>query len=199
MAWRLNMQRRHVDQQTKKSLVKERLNQLIDRDVKKTDDEIAEEMGCSQQWVSEVRKTVVNGKLSENGGENTTDGNFHTVSDYATSEQKSRFIKDVLVKNPCKSNRSIADQIGCGPKTVGKYRKELSTLYRPQLVNDDATDILEDIPGESVDLIVTDPPYGIGFSGNRYQTADHSESERKSMAWRLNMQRREIARDYKRS
>lgn len=175
LAWRLNMQRRHVDQKTKKELVKERLNQLIDRDVKKTDDKIADEMGSSQSWVQEIRKTVVNEKLQTDGAKKNGGGNFSTISDYATSEQKSQFIKDVLVENPDKSNRAIAEQIGVSNPTVGKHRKELPTIHRPQLVNDDATDVLADMADESVDLVVTDPPYGISFDGQRYDTAEQDE------------------------
>jgi len=173
MAWKLNMQRRHLEQKEKKGLIKERLNQLIDRGIDKTDAEIAEELGCSQQWVSETRRTVVNNKLSSDGVQNTSGGNLHTVTDYATSEQKENFVKDVIVDNPDKSNRSIADQVGVAPNTVGTHRKKLPTITQPQLVNADAKQALTEIPDESVDLVVTDPPYGIEFDGQRYQNASH--------------------------
>lgn len=173
MAWKLNMQRRHLEQKEKKSLIKDRLNQLIDRGIDKTDAEIAEELGCSRRWVSETRRTVVNDKLSKRGVQNGSGADLHTVTDYATNEQKEKFVKDVIVDNPDKSNRSIAKQVGVSPNTVGTHRKKLPTITRPELVNGDAQETVAKLPDESVDLIVTDPPYGIEFDGQRYQNASH--------------------------
>ena len=175
MAWRLNMQRRHLDRQEKKDLIRDRLNQLIERGVDKTDAEIADELGCSRQWVSDVRRTVVNDRLNSNSGENASGGDFPTVTDYATAEQKERFVKDVIVDNSDESNRSIAERTGVDHKTVGKYRNDLTELYRPQLINDDIENILWRIDDGAVDLIVTDPPYGIEFDGQRYRTNDQQE------------------------
>lgn len=78
LAYRLNMQRRQVDQQTKKSLIKQRLNELIEAGIDKTDEEVADELGASQSFVARIRKTVVNDKISESG-EKSTSGNFTTV------------------------------------------------------------------------------------------------------------------------
>jgi DNA modification methylase len=175
LAWRLNMQRRHLDRQEKKDLIRDRLNQLIRRGVDKTDEEIADELGCSQQWVNDVRRTVVNEKL--NSGKNTTGGNFTTVTDYATDEQKGRFIKDLIVENPDKSDRQIAERAGVSHPTIGKHRDNLTKLHRPQLINDDVENILWQIDDGAVDLIITDPPYGIAFDGQRYRTNDRDELE----------------------
>lgn len=172
LAYRLNMQRRHVDTATKKDLIKQRLNELIDAGIDKTDEEIADELGCARSRVSQVRKKVVNSKISDSG-ENVNANDFTTVSDYATSEQKDRVIKDLLVENPERSNREIADQIGVDKNTVGKRRGGLDTLHRPQLLNTDVRSVLPRVEAGAVDLIVTDPPYGIEFDGQRYQTAEH--------------------------
>jgi site-specific DNA-methyltransferase (adenine-specific) len=178
LAWRLNMQRRHVDGTTKKDLIRDRIEQLIERGIDKTDDEVAEEMGCTQQWVSEVRETVVADRIEDTeGAKNTTGCDFSTTVDYATSEQKEDLTKDLIVKNPNKSNREIARSLGVSDPTVGSYRDDLDTLYRPQLRNGDVREVLPSMPSESVDLIVTDPPYGIAFSGNKYQTEKYDELE----------------------
>jgi DNA modification methylase len=176
LAWRLNMQRRHVGKSTKKDLIRDRIESLIERGIDKTDDEVAEEMGCTQQWVSEVRETVVADRI-ENGADakNTIGCDFSTTVDYATSEQKEELTKDVIVENPDKSNREIARSLGVSDPTVGSYRDDLDTLYRPQLRNADVREVLPSMPAESVDLIVTDPPYGIGFDGNRWQTDNYDE------------------------
>jgi DNA modification methylase len=170
LAYRLNMQRRQIDTESKKSLIKKRLNELIDSDVDKSDEQIAEELACTQQRVSQVRKTVVNEKISD-GGNNTNVCDFTTVSDYATSEQKDRIVKDLLVENPEKSDRAIANQIGVSHPTVSKKRSSLTERFVPQLLNTDTKALLPQIPENTFDLILTDPPYGVDFSGNRYDTA----------------------------
>jgi len=176
LAWRLNMQRRHVDGSTKKDLIRDRIEELIERGIDKTDDEVAEEMGCTQQWVSEVRETVVADRLEDGeGAQNTTDCDLRTTVDYASSEQKEEIVKDTIVANPDKSNRAVSRELGVSDRTVGSYRDELETLYRPQLRNADVREVLPSMPSESVDLIVTDPPYGIGFDGNRWETDKYDE------------------------
>lgn len=173
LAYRLNMQRRQVDQQSKKELIKQRLNELIDAGIDKTDEDVADELGCARSLVTSTRKTVVNDKIG-GGGKNVSRDNFTTVSDYATNEQKDKLIKDLLVENPDASNREIADQLGVSHPMVGSRRDELNTLYRPELHNADATELLADVPADTFDLVVTDPPYGISFDGNRYDTASHT-------------------------
>ena len=178
LAWRLNMQRRHVDGTTKKHLIRDRIGELIERGIDKTDAEVAEEMGCTRQWVSEVRETVVADRIEDTeGAKNATACDFSTTVDYATSEQKEDLTKDLIVKNPNKSNREIARSLGVSDPTVGSYRDDLDTLYRPQLRNGDVREVLPSMPSESVDLIVTDPPYGIAFSGNMNQTEKYDELE----------------------
>jgi len=174
LAYRLNMQRRQINRQTKKQLIKQRLNELIDAGIDKTDEDVADELGCSESRVRQVRKTVVNSKLTDDGN-NRNVADFTTVSDYATNEQKDKLIKDLLVENPDASNREIADQLGVSHPMVGSRRDELDTLYRPELHNADATELLADVPADTFDLVVTDPPYGIAFDGNRYDTASHTE------------------------
>lgn len=176
LAWRLNMQRRHVDGTTKKDLIRDRIEELIERGIDKTDDEVAEEMGCTQQWVSEVRQTVVADRIDQSeGAQNTTDCDLRSTVDYASTEQKEDIVKDTIVANPDKSNRAVSRQLGVSDRTVGSHRDELETVYRPELQNGDVRDMLPSMPAESVDLILTDPPYGIGFDGNQYETDKYDQ------------------------
>jgi len=183
LAWRLNMQRRHLDHGQKKELVKERLDQLIEAGIDKTDEEIADELGVSQQHVSDVRKRHISEKITETtNSKNTTNGNLRggdveQVSDYATSEQKRKLIKEVLVENPTESNVSVAETVGASDPTVGSVRDSLNEVYRPQLLNEDCRNALRDLEADSVDCIIADAPYGIQFSGNRYDTAMADEIE----------------------
>ena len=39
------------------------------------------------------------------------------------------------------------------------------------LVRDDCSNVLKRLPGNSVDLVVTDPPYGYGFMGKQWDKA----------------------------
>jgi len=176
LAWRLNMQRRHVDGSTKKDLIRDRIEELIERGIDKTDDEVAEEMGCTRRWVSEVRETVVADRIEEaDASQNGTDSDLGTTVDYASSDQKEELTKDVIVENPGKSNAAISRSLGVSDTTVGTYRDDLDTLYRPQLRNADVREVLPSMSSESVDLILTDPPYGIGFDGNQYQTDNYDQ------------------------
>jgi len=181
LAWRLNMQRRHLDHGQKKELVKERLDQLIESGIDRTDEEIADELGVSQQHVSDIRKRHVSEVLDETRDcKNTTNGNFTTervekVSDYATSEQKRQFIKEVLVENPERSNNSVAETVDSSHPTVGSVRADMAEVHKPQLFNKDCREVLDNLPDESIDCVIADPPYGIQFSGNRYDTASADE------------------------
>jgi len=175
MAWKLNMQRRHIDTNTKKELVQDRIKELIESGIDKTDDEVAEEMGCTQQWVSEVRETVVADRIDNEGVQNTTGCDLHTTVNYASSDQKEELTKDVIVENSEKSDRAIADTLGVSNSTVGSYREDLDTVYRPELRNCDVREVLSEVPSESVDLVLTDPPYGVEFNGQRHQTADYEQ------------------------
>lgn len=56
-------------------------------------------------------------------------------------------------------------------QTLAKF-SEQPVIHRPQLFQDKAENILNRLPDNSVDLIVTDPPYGIDFDQNRYHAAD---------------------------
>ena len=59
--------------------------------------------------------------------------------------------------------------------TIASFGKQQPILWYPQLINDKAENIITKIPDESINLIVTDPPYGIGFKGNRYRNIDFEE------------------------
>jgi site-specific DNA-methyltransferase (adenine-specific) len=53
----------------------------------------------------------------------------------------------------------------------------MAEVYKPQLFNKDCRDVLGDLADESIDCVIADPPYGIQFSGNRYDTASADELE----------------------
>jgi len=57
-------------------------------------------------------------------------------------------------------------------ETIESFGQQKPTLYRPELFQDKAENILARLPNNSVDLIVTDPPYGIDFDQNRCHAAD---------------------------
>ena len=48
-------------------------------------------------------------------------------------------------------------------KTLESYGTSPPVKYKPQLIKGFAEHELKQIPDESVDLIIIDPPYGIGF------------------------------------
>jgi site-specific DNA-methyltransferase (adenine-specific) len=54
---------------------------------------------------------------------------------------------------------------------LAKFDEEPS-IYRPELIQDKAENVLAQLPDGSVDVILTDPPYGIEFDQNRYHAAD---------------------------
>jgi site-specific DNA-methyltransferase (adenine-specific) len=50
------------------------------------------------------------------------------------------------------------------------WHPDMPTEYRNQIVTGDARELAKRIPDESVDLVLTDPPFGIGFDyGNEYK------------------------------
>lgn len=55
---------------------------------------------------------------------------------------------------------------------IESFGKEKPVVYRPQLFQDKAENILARLEDGSVDLILTDPPYGIEFDQNRYHAAE---------------------------
>lgn len=61
-----------------------------------------------------------------------------------------------------------------GKETIAKLGKHSNrpAIYQPELHNDKAENVLGRLPDNSVDLIVTDPPYGIDFEQNRYHASN---------------------------
>lgn len=57
-------------------------------------------------------------------------------------------------------------------ETVTSFGKGRPVIYRPELIQDKAENLLHRLPDNSIDLIVTDPPYGIDFDQNRYHAAE---------------------------
>lgn len=54
-------------------------------------------------------------------------------------------------------------------RTIASFGKQRPVMWYPQLLIDKAENIIAKIPDESINLIIIDPPYGIGFKGNRYR------------------------------
>jgi len=48
-------------------------------------------------------------------------------------------------------------------------------IWYPKLLNEKAESVLKDIPDESIDLIITDPPYGISFKSTRYLNVEYDK------------------------
>ena len=51
------------------------------------------------------------------------------------------------------------------------------------IYNKDCLDVLKNIPDNSIDLIVTDPPYGINFISNYRKEKYNSIYNDKSLCW----------------
>jgi site-specific DNA-methyltransferase (adenine-specific) len=71
----------------------------------------------------------------------------------------------------------VAETIDASPNTVGSVREDMDEIYDPQIFNKDCRDLLNDLDDSAVDCIIADPPYGIQFSGNRYNTASADQLE----------------------
>lgn len=63
----------------------------------------------------------------------------------------------------------LRDSNGDRIESLGKTQP---VIYTPQLIQDKAENVLEELPADSVDLILTDPPYGIDFEQNRHHAAE---------------------------
>ena len=59
--------------------------------------------------------------------------------------------------------------------TIHSFGKQRPILWYPQIFNDKAESVITKIPDESINLIITDPPYGIRFKGNRCRNIDFDE------------------------
>ncbi|XGI84705.1 DNA methyltransferase (plasmid) [Halorutilales archaeon Cl-col2-1] len=111
LAWRLNMQRRHLEQGQKRELAKE---YLIDSwDGETTEREIADLLGIGKKTVNRAKKDLREaGKLSH-------------LTQLTTSEKK-EIVREYIEDHPDASNREIADSIDCDVShvTVGRWRKD---------------------------------------------------------------------------
>lgn len=68
--------------------------------------------------------------------------------------------------------------------------------YINRIINADCLDILRELPDKSIDLVLTDPPYGIGIDGQkRYTNNQHPKWNRKehiSRGWDKKIPPKEI-------
>jgi site-specific DNA-methyltransferase (adenine-specific) len=76
---------------------------------------------------------------------------------------------DYFLRKKIKVNGKWKDTI------INNFGKDKPTIWQPQLINDKAETILAKLPDESIDLIITDPPYGIDFKGGRYLNRNFDE------------------------
>lgn len=60
----------------------------------------------------------------------------------------------------------FSDQQGIGIKPLRKTDR-LHTAYHGHVVHGDCLKIMPDLPDESIDLVLTDPPYAINYRSNR--------------------------------
>lgn len=68
-----------------------------------------------------------------------------------------------------------------GKETIAKLGKRESRpqIYRPELHQDKAQNILSRLPDDSVDCILTDPPYGVSFESNMDTNANKEKHKGK--------------------
>ena len=55
--------------------------------------------------------------------------------------------------------------------------------YINQIINADCLDILKELPDKCIDLVLTDPPYGIGRFGNRVEISNRIDCTAKINKW----------------
>ena len=70
-----------------------------------------------------------------------------------------------------------------------------------RIINADCLDILRRLPDKCVDLVLTDPPYGIGMDGQKQsicKNAKHNRKEHKQKDWDKNIPEKEIFNEMKR-
>lgn len=73
--------------------------------------------------------------------------------------------------------------------------------YINKIINADCLDVLRQLPDKCVDLVLTDPPYGIGIDGQKQSicnNAKHNRKEHKQKDWDKNIPQKEIFNEIKR-
>ncbi|MBR1952441.1 MAG: site-specific DNA-methyltransferase [Lentisphaeria bacterium] len=74
--------------------------------------------------------------------------------------------------------------------------------YINRIINADCLDILRQLPDKCIDLVLTDPPYGIGFDGHKkYVNRQHPKWNRKehiSRRWDANIPPKQVFEQMKR-
>lgn len=111
LAWQLNMQRRHFSEGEKRDRIADYFLDLEEREVRKTDDDIANTLGVSETWVRETRHDLVEA------------GKIGTGADFTTQQSVREQIKEALDDDPEVSDREVADDVGTSHPTVGNVRR----------------------------------------------------------------------------
>lgn len=61
--------------------------------------------------------------------------------------------------------------------------EEIIKKYENKIINDDCLNILKQLPDKCIDLVLTDPPYGIGRFGNRVEISNRIDCTAKINKW----------------
>jgi site-specific DNA-methyltransferase (adenine-specific) len=59
--------------------------------------------------------------------------------------------------------------------TSGKETERMKQLELDKIYCGDCKELLKNIPDNSIDLVVTDPPYGIGFMGKKFDVLNYKQ------------------------
>ena len=73
--------------------------------------------------------------------------------------------------------------------------------YINKIINADCLDILKQLPDKCVDLVLTDPPYGLGIDGQKQQFCNnkkHNRKEHKQKDWDSAIPPKEVFDEIKR-
>jgi ParB-like chromosome segregation protein Spo0J len=123
MAWKLNMQQRHLDTEEKQQLIEKRLQQLDESDEYRTNSKIAQTLGVSESWVRQTRNRLIESGNIRTTAEITTDTDGRRSKEDAAIKRDR--VKAALKTDPTRSNREIARRIDVSHPFVGDVRDEL--------------------------------------------------------------------------
>lgn len=142
LAWKLNMQRRHLSNGSKRDHAKAYLRE--DWDGEETQQEIADLLGVSQYTVSKAKE-----ELAEDGGKNIGTNNL------TTQKSNHERIREYIEEHPDESNRSVADALDVSHPTVGVVRDAIESLEEtiPEWERRLDDEMIEKIPDEILDII----------------------------------------------
>lgn len=128
LAWKLNAQRRHEDEATKRAKIEDLFLDLHEREVYKSNVEIAELLGVNDSWVGKVKKDLDDSVLDE----------YDAMS---PQESNKREVREYVAEHPDMSNREVA-------KNVDASRSSVNRIVRACEQADDDIESLRSNPDE---------------------------------------------------